>query len=473
MPPVQLSGPTLSPVGGGGGGGGAGGLLLLLPLHPTPISAINSRAQCLLFGFIYRQLRIHQSFDQALLQELSYRKLRYLSRIMHITRGSAGPAGIRSQIVLACSFSFRIIGAPKTQGISQLSRRVLQFKAGPGAMREIRENGFSPEQIGTIAGASGGAKWLVLSQLDRVVINRILPALVGPVHLIGSSIGAWRFSCYAQASPLEALERFERAYLEQSYSDKPDANEISDKGREILAEVLGGTGANEIITNPLLRTHVMAVRSRFLAASERRPVLAAGLMLAATANIVSRRSLGAFFTRSLFYDPRDLPPFFNARGFPLEQIKMTESNYAESVLASGAIPLVLNGIRDIDGAPSGIYRDGGLIDYHLDLPTSTEGKLTLFPHFYDHLIPGWFDKKLPWRRPAARNVDRTLLICPSPEFVRNLPNEKIPDRTDFETMSPELRRKVWRSAVTSCEAMAEEFNDVLDKDHLAARLEPL
>jgi len=352
-------------------------------------------------------------------------------------------------------------------------KQVLRFRAGPGAFREIRENGFSPEQIGAIAGASGGAKWLVLSQLDRVIIQRILPALVRPVHLIGSSIGTWRFSCYAQSSPLEALERFEHAYLEQSYSENPDIDEISDKGREIIAEVLGNSGARDIVTNPVLRTHVMTVRSRFLAASERRPLLAAGLILAATTNIVSRRSLGAFFTRSLFYDPRDLPPFFNARGFPLEQNVLTEKNYADTVLASGAIPLVLNGIRNIDGAPPGIYRDGGIIDYHLDLQTSPEGQLTLFPHFFSHLIPGWFDKKLPWRRHTASNVDRTLLICPSEAFVGTLPNQKIPDRTDFVTMSPQLRRKVWRSTVSQCAAMAEDLNTVLDQEQMAARIEPL
>jgi hypothetical protein len=354
-----------------------------------------------------------------------------------------------------------------------LSKHALCFKAGPGAIRQIRENGFSARQIGTIAGASGGAKWLALSQIDRVVIHRILPDLAGPVHLIGSSIGSWRFSCYAQSSPLDALERFEHAYLEQRYSDSPDIDEISDKGRQIIDELLGENGAKEILSNPVLRTHVMTVRSRLLTASESRPFLAAGLLLAASANIVNRRSLGAFFTRGLFYDPRDLPPFYNVRGFPIERTRLTEDNYAESVLASGAIPLVLNGIRDIDGAPAGIYRDGGILDYHLDLPTSEDDKITLYPHFYDHLIPGWFDKKLPWRRASAVNVDRTLLICPSAEFVKSLPNQKIPDRTDFETMSPELRRKVWKSTVSSCGALADELNDVLDKGQLAARLESL
>ena len=82
-------------------------------------------------------------------------------------------------------------------------------------MAEVRHNGFAVDQIGTIAGASGGAKWLVLSQLDRVIASRILPKLVGPVHLIGSSIGSWRHACYAQSDPLAAIDRFESAYLDQ------------------------------------------------------------------------------------------------------------------------------------------------------------------------------------------------------------------------------------------------------------------
>ena len=40
-------------------------------------------------------------------------------------------------------------------------------------------------------------------------------------------------------------------------------------------------------------------------------------------------------------------------------------------------------------------------------------------------------------------------------------------------MSPELRRKAWRSVVAACRELADELNDVLDKDELPARLEPL
>jgi hypothetical protein len=347
------------------------------------------------------------------------------------------------------------------------------FKAGPGAFRDIRKRGFAVERIGTIAGASGGAKWLVLSQLDRVIIERILPKLAGPVHLAGSSIGAWRFACYGQSSPLDALNRFEEAYLEQSYSAKPTAAEITQKSREILGVVLGERGASEIVTHPHVRLHVLTVRSRLLTSSEYRPLLASGLIAAAFANALSRRTLGVFFKRGLFYDPRDLPPFYNATGFPLERIVLTEENLADAIVASGSIPMVLSGVRDIRGAPPGIYRDGGVIDYHLDLPLAEPDRLTLYPHFFGELIPGWFDKKLRWRRLNPLHTDRTILLCPSPEFIARLPRGRIPDRTDFVRMQPAERARVWRSTISACAELADDLNDVLDKDRLAARLQPL
>jgi hypothetical protein len=145
----------------------------------------------------------------------------------------------------------------------------------------------------------------------------------------------------------------------------------------------------------------------------------------------------------------------------------------DAVIASGSIPLVLNGVRDIAGGPPGIYRDGGVIDYHLDLPLSEPDRLTLFPHFFDSMKPGWFDKRLPWRKMTPANVERTILMCPSPEFISSLPNAKVPDRTDFVTMTPPERVKVWRQVIDRCRYLADDLDDVLQHGRLAARLESL
>ena len=349
----------------------------------------------------------------------------------------------------------------------------LTFKAGAGALKSIRTHGFDVSSIGTIAGASGGAKWLVLSQLDRAILKNLVPKMTGPVHLIGSSIGSWRFACYAQNDPLAAIERFEAAYLNQTYSAQPDVHEITTKSREILAHVLGPDGVQQILENPLFRTHVMAVRSRKSSATENRALLAASLMAAATLNAISRKTLGLFFERALFFDAREVPPFFDLTGFPLQQIALTAENLSDAIVATGSIPLVLSGVHDISGAKPGVYRDGGVIDYHLDLPHSSKERMTLFPHFYDRIVPGWFDKRLKWRRPHPGNVDRTILVSPSADFVAKLPNAKIPDRSDFVKLTPEARVKAWRACVAACEALADEFNEVIEKQQLAARLQPL
>ena len=349
----------------------------------------------------------------------------------------------------------------------------LTVRAGAGALNSIQANGFDPASIGTIAGASGGAKWLVLSQLDRAIQRTIVPALEGPVHLIGTSIGCWRSACYAQRDPLAAIERMETAYIEQSYSDDPDIDEISAMSRKIIAVVLGENGAAEILGNPLYRMHVLAVRSRHVIASSNKILLWTGLLAAAGLNIVSRATLGAFFERALFYDPRDLPPHYAASGFPIQRIALDSGNIEDAIVATGSIPLVLNGVRDIAGARPGVYRDGGVIDYHLDVPQSMPGRFTLFPHFFDRIVPGWFDKKLTWRRPDPAHVDRTILISPSDEFVATLPGAKIPDRGDFLRYPPSERIRVWRQTVAACERMADDFSEMMERGTLGAHMQPL
>ena len=372
---------------------------------------------------------------------------------------------------LKCCSSRRVSNL-KVNGVNKRGGSLV-FKAGPVAFDQIRSRGFSEELIGTLVGASGGAKWLVLSQLDRVLLQRVLPKIPGPLHLLGSSIGAWRFACYAQDDPLAAIDRFEAAYVDQTYSEKPDAEEVTQKSRAILDIILGDNGAQQILDHPTLRTHIMTVRARHVTSSDSPPLLAAGLSLAMIANAAHRRALGGFFSRALFYDARNLPPFFDVCDFPIDRIPISAANLEDVITASGSIPLVLSGVRQIDGAPKGTYRDGGIIDYHLDLPAAADDRIALFPHFFDWLKPGWFDRQLAWRRVNPANFARTLLICPSAEFIAKLPGSKVPDRTDFVRMSPSERVKNWRNVIDQCRQLADELNDVLDQNAVPARLEAM
>jgi hypothetical protein len=353
-----------------------------------------------------------------------------------------------------------------------MSDAALKISAGPAALGHIRREGFDRNAFTVMAGASGGPKWLVLSQLDRVLGPWLLHGRDTPVFLLGSSIGAWRFACYAQSDPVAALDRFEDAYVAQRYDARPAAEEVTARSREILDILLSDHGIDEILTADTVRLNVMTVRSRALTASDAKVPLMTGLAVSALANAVSRKLLGLFYVRSLFSDPRSEPPFAELPGLPLERAPLMPANLREAILATGSIPLVLEGVRDIAGAARGTYRDGGIVDYHFDVELSGGTGLVLYPHFYGYVVPGWFDKSLKHRRGRA-NLDRVVLIHPSGEFVAGLPNGKIPDRKDFETMSNDARIRCWRRVIAECERLAETFDEWRARGQLEARVEPL
>ena len=352
----------------------------------------------------------------------------------------------------------------------------LTFKAGPGALKFVRQHGLDLSSIGTIAGASGGAKWLVLSQLDRAILRSVVPHLAGPVHLIGSSIGSWRFAAASQKRPVQAIEKFQDAYIHQSYQSKPTPEEVSRESRKIMDHFIDDTAIDEILSHPVFRLNFMAVRCRHILSSDKRALLFPGLAAAFFSNMIGRSTLKFFFDRSLFYHPADKPPFLDMSGFPIQKTVLTRENFKAALLASGSIPLVMSGVKDIPGASPGIYRDGGIVDYHLDIDfLNGNNGLVLYPHYSDRIIPGWFDKKLRHRRPASKNMENVLMISPSKEFVEALPHKKIPDRNDFLLFRGRDRARFsyWLSVVHESKRLGDAFWDAVESGRIRQLVKPI
>ena len=352
----------------------------------------------------------------------------------------------------------------------------LTFLAGEKALAMVRDQGIRPDTIKIVAGAAGGPKWLVLSRLDRFLFSNWLAGGTERLYLIGSSIGAWRFAAACQARPLEALARFEDAYLDQTYSARPDRKEIDRECARIRAKLLEGDAVTEILAHPTFRLNLLTVRARWPASAESKPFQALGLAGAALFNAFSRKGSRVLFQRFLFHDPRHRPRFLENHGFPERLVPLDASNLSDAILASGSIPLVMSGIRDIHGAPAGVYRDGGVTDYHLDLPfLNNQDGLVLFPHYMDRIIPGWFDKKMAWRKPSRANMDRVLLVAPSPEFIARLPRGRIPDRRDFYDYlnNDQARISCWRKAIAESERLADEFQQAVETGEISRLVRPL
>jgi hypothetical protein len=343
--------------------------------------------------------------------------------------------------------------------------RSLRVLAGANAYRTLRAEGLRSDLFRLLVGASGGPKWLVLSGLDRALATGWLAGSgrEAPLSMLGSSIGAWRLACHAMADPVAALDRFLDAYLAQRYTSKPPPAEVSAVSEGILRQMLGAAGADEILSHRACRLAVVVARSRHLAASETGWVQAAGLVGAALANSVSRRALSGFYERALFADPRDHDRYAGFPSLVRRVHALTHGNLPSAVLASGSIPMVLAGVRDIPGAPGGVYRDGGITDYHFDLSFAPRGGLTLYPHFYSHLTPGWFDKSLGWRRVSAQRLTDAVILCPSREFVQRLPGGRIPDRSDFVEFGDAERERRWRRVVDESIRLGDDFLALVER----------
>ncbi|WP_278799926.1 patatin-like phospholipase family protein [Marinobacter nauticus] len=350
----------------------------------------------------------------------------------------------------------------------------LTIRAGRRALQRLQQKSLGPEDVHVIPGAAGGPKALGISGLDKAIFGDWLPQAPQERALIGSSIGSWRFAAIASSDdPKAQLARLAELYTSQRFAKGVSAAEISRKSILFLEELLGGR-EDFLLSHPWYRLSIVVVLSLGLLQHDTRGRLSLGLMRAISANMVSRRHLGRFMERGIVHDARSRAPVSSLVDFPSHEVPLSRDNLLPALLASASIPLVMSGVRNIPGAPEGVYRDGGLLDYHLDLPYQQPG-IILYPHFTDRVVPGWFDKTLPWRRGDASRLQDVVLVSPSPDYLATLPDRKLPDRKDFEKYLGDDagRERAWRRAISESDRLGDEFLELVENGRLMDRIRPL
>lgn len=351
--------------------------------------------------------------------------------------------------------------------------RVLDIYAGKNALARIKKEGFKSDLFDYMLGASGGPKWFVLAGLDRYIFPEFFAGRIRPLNIIGSSAGAFRFACFAQQDPLSAINRLADRYSYTVYSDKPTAKEITEKGTALLDYVLGENGCEEIIHNPVIKAHFIVAKCKGLTQFEAKPLQMTGLIASASANVLKRKWLEKFYQRYLFSSPNSDLKVNDPNNMSSYSVPLTPRNLPQALMASGSIPIVIEGVKNIDGAPLGMYRDGGIIDYHFDLTFGPQKGLVLYPHFYTKPIPGWFDKSLKKRLPHASSYDDVVMLVPSDKFVASLPYGKIPDRKDFEDMPAAQRIEYWQTVIKQGDILGQEFKNMLDSQNILEHIRPI
>ncbi|MEY2781529.1 MAG: hypothetical protein RL307_1233 [Pseudomonadota bacterium] len=352
--------------------------------------------------------------------------------------------------------------------------------AGPKALAHIQSHGLRAQDVGVISGAAGGPKGLMLGPLDRYVFGEWLTQSHQTVDLVAASIGAWRFASACLNQPVQALQAFEHAYIHQHFEPepgrkRPSAQSVTSAFAKGLRDFYGGR-ENEVLTHPRLRLHVLTSRGLHVLRRELPVLTPLGYAGAFLSNAMHRPWLGAWLERVVFSSQRpcaskglpDLP--FDPNDFRTRHVALDANNFYAAIQGSCAIPFVLQAVHDIAGAPPGAHWDGGITDYHLHLNyrPRAESPIVLYPHFQKALVPGWLDKSLKWRHSSTPFLDHVLVLAPNPQWVRTLPNGKLPDRTDFIRYGLNLDARVaaWNTATSAAQQLADEFAQWLHKPDL-------
>lgn len=378
--------------------------------------------------------------------------------------------------------------------------KYLQVLAGPSAYQHIRQHGLDVEDISAVFGASGAAKWLGIYGLDRAILSDWLTSRSRPLPLFGTSVGAWKLAAGAQADSAAGLQALATAYIEQSYAKNATQLDVVVETQKIIDQFLGPGKIDQILNHPIYRYSCGAVRCKGLLAYDNKPALAGGMlaaMLYSSLPFKSTANLSALFDRAVFSDSRltqktvqlanSTQKHSKANSVTQINVDLNADNFLSAIRASGGIPYIFPGVNQIAGAPAGTYRDGGLLDYHpipnhiiaggtsMNPNSVPNSGLVLYPHFYDHIIPTWFDKFHSKRRATAAQLGNVILLAPTPEFIAMLPGGRLPDRHDFKTYRGDnaLRQERWYQAMALSDLLGQEFLAMMSSNDIAKQVRPL
>ena len=340
--------------------------------------------------------------------------------------------------------------------------QLLEVRGGRKIRQILGQDQFPFEQVRTISGASGGPKFLVLNGLDQYLIQNFFPKLSGPVQFVGSSIGAWRSAAFLCQNPLQAYGQLTDNYIHQRYTAKAGKTEITAVSQKVLGSYLTPENIDFILNHTLGRLNVFADRAKNLVESENPVTLSLGLIGSFFNNLTSKKGPHLFFERQLFSHPEKPIHFDKTPRFDYVQSFIGQDNLFKVLQASGAIPGYIDGVKIAAADTTGVYRDGGLMTYHLNLPYKhREDEIVLFPHFFSKIVPGWFDKFLKKPRTNLSLLDNVLMVNPSPRWVDSLPMKKIPDRSDFKKMSHDQRVECWTKVSTRSSELADALDQMI------------
>lgn len=352
----------------------------------------------------------------------------------------------------------------------------LEYRAGSTARAIIREQGLDPRTVRVFVAAAGGPKWFVSVGFDRAIMkSRFLEQSGKRVLLAGSSAGAWRCLTMACTDPLDAHERLRIVYSRNIFTRNDTAHSIGKALEKNVHNFLDEESVPFVLNYPTFDLAIHVVRGRGPAGSEKKSVQGSAILAAALLNVISTRGMDLFFERVVFHSGPE-PPHVVQNSFKGKFYRLSPENLRMVAVATGSLPYIVSGVHNIPNARPGVYRDGGLTDYQLNTNYCPgENGIILFFHYQKRIIPGWFDKRLWWKRPPRGSLDQVLQVYPGTDFVRLLPEGRLPDRNDFTAYvdNPQERIRRWDTVAQLSNILGEQFIEAVESGKIRDRIQPI
>lgn len=344
---------------------------------------------------------------------------------------------------------------------------------GNSAREHLAATHSSPDSFGLMLAASGGPRWLGLVGIDRV-LGRFLSQRTSTsrLPLLGASSGAWRMAALCADSQGETYEDLIHEYIEQKFESKATPQQVSRVCRGYLSRLFTQDRICHGLDHPRwqLNFTTALMQGEF---PDYYAVLRS-ISRAVTWNGLGRKHLGRVYRRALFSTlphPESSPLRGGWDDIPTVQVPLDERNFRQGLMATGSIPLVLEGESAVPCSPPGHHLDGGLLDYHFEVPNSQTP--VLYPHFSSQPVPGWLDRFPPYRKIGTKAKEWLCLVLPSDEMVSRFGLGEFPNRHHFKKLSDHERQRFWRQTARESEKMEAELTMCLESGGLLEIAEPL
>ncbi|KAJ3098483.1 hypothetical protein HDU97_003982 [Phlyctochytrium planicorne] len=276
-----------------------------------------------------------------------------------------------------------------------------------------------------------------------------------PKWLVGASTSALRFMALLSslANGKDVTSELKEMYCEMYYKtgDTPQVlRPMMEKCYRICAPE---DALEKALSNPMFKIAILVanISPRYRNLSDWQ--LKSILVYYGLKNLVSPKYLSGLVSRICFYSGDEVPYFLaNGLGGPnsIQFVKLTQKNVYAVLHATTCIPFIQERCTFIPDFGEGLFVDGALTDYTLNvqLQDPEYPALLLGDCLQREFSPTVFDTKVPWRTPPKTFFDHCSLVHPTTAFAKRIPDGALPSVGDWfkpqYIKDPTRRHQNWR-----------------------------